>query len=65
MKRFLCVLLVLSMLSMALVGCSKKTDEEIMDEITETASESTVTLSMYLLSENEVSKEVEEYYNMR
>lgn len=60
MKRFLSVLLVLSMLSMALVGCSKKTDEEIMDEITETASESTVTLSMYLLSENEVSKEVEE-----
>ena len=43
--------------SVLFTGCSKKDDETIKSEITEEASESTVTLSMYLMSEGEVSDE--------
>ncbi len=45
------------LLSVALTGCSKKTDDEAMENVTETASESTMTLTMYLMSESEVSEE--------
>ena len=41
--------------SVALTGCSNKTDDEIKNEISDEASESTITLSMYLMSEGEVS----------
>ncbi|MBO5415837.1 MAG: hypothetical protein J6A83_04330 [Clostridia bacterium] len=55
-KRILCFLLTLIMLSsVALTGCSNKTDDEIKNEISDEASESTITLSMYLMSEGEVS----------
>ena len=45
------------LLSVALTGCSKKTDDEAMENVTEAASESTMTLTMYLMSESEVSEE--------
>ncbi len=45
------------LLSVILPGCSKKTDDEAMENVTETASESTMTLTMYLMSESEVSEE--------
>ena len=57
-KRLLCLLLCLIMLmSVAFAGCAKKTDEESTEEITEQASKSTVTLSLYLMSEEEISDE--------
>lgn len=60
-KRIICLLLSLVMLlSVALAGCSKKTDEDIKEDITEEASRNTVTLSMYLLSEDEISGEQEQ-----
>ena len=55
-KRFLCLLLAFIMLSSVLLtGCSKKDDEQVKSEIIDEASESTVTLSMYLMSEGKVS----------
>ena len=57
-KRIICLLLsAIMLLSVALTGCSKKTDDEAMENVTETASESTMTLTMYLMSESEVSEE--------
>jgi len=44
-------------LSVAFTGCSAQTDEEEMDDIAEEASESAMTLTMYLMSEEEVSKD--------
>ena len=60
MKKLICFLLVLSMLCVALAGCSEKTAEETMKDITDEASESTKTLSIWLMAEAEVSPEVEE-----
>ncbi len=40
-----------------LAGCSSTGDDEAIDNINEEASESALTLSMYLMSENEVSDE--------
>ena len=57
-KRIICLLLsAIMLLSVALTGCSKKTDDEAMQNVTDTASESTMTLTMYLMSESEVSEE--------
>ena len=57
-KRLLCLLLgLLMVLSVAFTGCSAQTDEEEMDDIAEEASESAMTLTMYLMSEEEVSKD--------
>ena len=57
-KRIICLLLsAIMLLSVILPGCSKKTDDEAMENVTETASESTMTLTMYLMSESEVSEE--------
>lgn len=57
-KRLLCLLLCLIMLvSVAFTSCGKKTDEESIDDVTEQASKSTVTLSLYLMSEEEISEE--------
>ena len=56
-KRILCLLLSFVMLaSVMLTGCSKKNAEEV---IIEDAAKNTVTLSMYLMSETEVSAEQE------
>lgn len=57
-KRIICLLLsAIMLLSVALTGCSKKTDDEAMENVTEAASESTMTLTMYLMSESEVSED--------
>ncbi len=45
------------MLAMCFVGCSKKTDDEAAADITDEASDSAMTLAMYLLCESEVSPE--------
>ena len=59
-KKLLCLLLsVLMLLSVALTACGKKDDEEALDDITDKASASAVTLSMYLMSEEPVSAEQE------
>lgn len=44
-------------LSLALTGCSDKDADEAMKNTQEEASEATMTLSMYLISENKVSAE--------
>ena len=57
-KRLLCLLLSLIMLmSVVLTGCSNTTDDEAMANVTDEASKSTVTLTMYLMSDGEVSEE--------
>ena len=57
-KRLICLLLsVVMLMSVCLAGCSKKTDDEAISDVTETAAESTLTLTMYLVSEEEVSEE--------
>jgi len=57
-KRLFCLLLSLIMvLSLALTGCSEKDADEAMQDTQEEASEATMTLSMYLISENKISAE--------
>ncbi len=56
-KKIICLLLSLVFLLGALAGCGKKTDEEAIDNVVDQASESTVTLAMYLMSEEKVSDE--------
>ncbi len=53
-KRLICLLLTFVMLlSVVLTGCSQKTDKEAVEDIKDTASESTITLTMYLMTEEE------------
>ncbi len=54
-KRFLCLLLCAIMLLLSFAGCAEKTGEEVMEGIGEEASETAVTLTMYLMSEMPVS----------
>ncbi len=56
-KRIICLLLSMVMLLACLAGCGKKDDEEVKDDITEEASASAITLSMYLMSDAPVSAE--------
>ena len=56
-KRIICLLLSVIMLLLCFAGCGKKTDEEIAEDITNEASESAMTLSMYLLADAPVSAE--------
>lgn len=49
----LCLLMVLSV---CLTGCSEKTNEEAVADISEKASKSAMTLSLYLMSDAEVNK---------
>lgn len=49
----LCLLMVLSV---CLTGCSEKTNEEAVADISEKASKSAMTLSLYLMSETEIEK---------
>ena len=59
-KRILCLLLSFVMLaSVVLTGCGKKSAEEIDEGRKKAAAKGTVTLSMYLMSETEVSPEQE------
>lgn len=55
-KRLFClVLCLLLVLPVALVSCAKKTDDEALSDITSDASESTATVSMWLVSENKLT----------
>ena len=57
-KRLICLLLsVIMLLSCFLTACSTKDTDEAISDTTDEASESTVTLAMYLISENKVSDE--------
>lgn len=59
-KRFICLLLSAIMILCCFAGCAKeKTEEEINESLGKGASEGTVTLSMYLMSENPVSAKQE------
>ena len=59
-KKLICLLLsVLMLLSVVLTSCGKKSDDDVLEDITEEASAATVTLSMYLMSEAPVSAEQE------
>lgn len=58
-KKIICFLLCMVMLLGTLVGCSNETTDEALDNIDKEASESAVTLAMYLLCEEEVSPEQE------
>lgn len=59
--------LVIVITTCALMSCGKKTDEELMSDINEAASEKNMTLSMYLMSEGPVDpiteKQVEDAVN--
>ncbi len=55
-KRLVCLLLCLVMvLSVVLASCSKKNDEEAAGNITDQASESAITLTMWVVSEEKIS----------
>ncbi len=56
-KRLLCLFLCLvTMLSPFFASCSKKTDEEASEDLSEKASENAITLSMWVVSEEPVSE---------
>lgn len=57
-KRWISLLLCLVMvLTMGLTGCNKKTDEEAKQNASDKASQSALTLTMWVVSENEISPE--------
>ncbi len=56
-KKIICLLLSLIMLLGVLAACGEKEDSEAMDDITDEASQSAVTLAMYLMSEKPVDSE--------
>ena len=56
-KRIICLLIAMLMVLACFAGCSKKSDDELEDDIEEAASASTITLSMYLMSDAPVSAE--------
>ena len=58
-KRILCLLLCMVMMVGVLASCGAKDDSEAVEDINEKASESAITLAMYLMSETEVSAEQE------
>ena len=55
-KRILCLLLCMVMMIGVLASCGAKDDSEAVEDINEKASESAITLAMYLMSETEVSE---------
>ncbi len=60
-KRFLCLLLSAITILLCFAGCSKEVNrEEIMAEIGKEASDGATTISMYLVSEQPVSKKQEQ-----
>ena len=55
-KRLLCLLMCLIMvMSVVLTSCSEKSDEEATNQISNQASEAAMTLSMWLVCEEEIS----------
>ena len=58
MKKLISLFLGLVLvLGVCLTSCSKKDDSEAISDVTNKASESAITLAMYLMSEEEVSAE--------
>ncbi|MBQ8310856.1 MAG: hypothetical protein IJX80_07590 [Clostridia bacterium] len=63
-KRLTCLFLCLvMMLSVLLTACGEQTDEEVQDEIQEAASKNTMTLTMWVVSEEKVDSEIAERVN--
>jgi len=63
-KRLTCLFLCLvMMLSVFLTACGEQTDEEIEEEIQEAASKNTMTLTMWVVSEEEVDSAIAEDIN--
>ena len=63
-KRTVCLLLAAVMLiSMVLTSCGSTSDDDAIDEVNEKASESTITLSMFVVTEKPVSDETAEAVN--
>ncbi|MBO5203482.1 MAG: hypothetical protein J6B72_02590 [Clostridia bacterium] len=56
-KRLICLLLSLVMMIACFVGCGKKDDGKAIKDIEDEASEAAMTLSMYLLCEEEMSED--------
>ena len=59
-KRLTCLLLSAIMILLCFAGCAEKTGDEVKKEIGEEASQDAVSLAMYLMSEQPVSKKQEE-----
>ena len=59
-KKLICLLLCLVFVLGSLVGCGNKSDEEAAENITETASESAMTLVMYLMCDEVPSADQQE-----
>lgn len=59
-KKLICLLLCLVFVLGSLVGCGGKSDEEAAENITETASESAITLVMYLMCDEVPSADQQE-----
>lgn len=58
-KRLISLLLCLVLIVACFAGCAEKSDEDAISDTNEAASESAITLAMYLLCEKEVSPEQE------
>lgn len=56
-KKLICLILSFILIMSVLVGCSQKSDADAAGDISDAASESAVTLAMYLMSEKAVSAE--------
>ena len=56
-KKLICLVLATVMIIACFAGCGKKDTQEATDEINEAASESAMTLVMYLLADEEVDPE--------
>lgn len=64
MKKSLCFILAFLMLfSLVLTSCGTVTDEEAQEDVKEAASESTITLSMFVVTEKPVSEETSALVN--
>ncbi len=63
-KRLLCLFLcVVMLLSVVLTGCNKKDDEQATEDISQDASSTATTLSMWVVSEEPVSAQTAELIN--
>ncbi len=63
-NRLICLALcVVMILSLALTGCGKKSDDDVKDDITQAASENALTLTMWVVSKEPVSAEVAKAVN--
>lgn len=59
-KRIICLLISMIFVLGAFASCGEESQDDALKDIQEEASKSTITLSMYLVSENEISEDQEE-----